>query len=119
MLSSRQRKEFLVEFCNVSRFKKTANNRIKSGKNLSPSRFPDLPQASLSNFQLISRAEAFKLYIFNVRKIPSAHLCRFVSGEDTIKRHYDKTLERTHRIHHYKFHRHLVFLANSWTQQKG
>ena len=64
MLSSRRRKEFLVEFCNVSRFKKTTNNRIKSGKNLFPSRFPDLPQANLSNFQLISRAEAFKLYIF-------------------------------------------------------
>ena len=56
---------------------------------------------------------------FNVRKIPSAHGCGFVSGEDTIKRHFDKTLERTHRIHHYKFHRHLVLLASSWTQQKG
>ena len=119
MLSSRQRKEFLVEFCNVSRFKKTANNRKKRGKNLSPSRFPDLLQASLSNFQLISRAEVFKLYIFNVRKIPSAHVYGFVSGEDTIKGYYDKTLKRTHRIHHYKFHLPLVLLASSWTQQKS
>ena len=119
MLSSRQRKEFLVEFCNVSRFKKTTNNRIKSGKNLSRLAFRICRKLIFPIFNWYHALRRSNYIFFNVRKIPSAHGCGFVSGEDTIKRHHDKTLERTHRIHHYKFHRHLVLLASSWTQQKG
>ena len=89
VLSSRQKKEFLVKIRNVSRFKKTANNSRKSGKNLSLSLFR-IHCKLVQSFQFsidITRWGVRIIYFFNVlTKIPSPHVRGFLSGEDTIKR---------------------------------